>query len=212
MTSLGTHEASHHTPAAPASLNATIVTKAPSADDCLAFKRFVSAGGNGCGSDATVVARFARPLVPQGFGSISFSEACNRHDICYITPGQNRAACDRQFRRDLARSCDQSTNHFERVGCHVTAAGMSLAVKTFGAPSYKAGQLEARDCPGILNRSASGTSEKCPTSIRKETSREHSKDSNAKGSSSCSSNSGGSKSKETTSRCSPGASNSSCKK
>ena len=56
---------------------------------------------NGCGSKDS-------EWVPDSFfGIVSFTEACNKHDVCYGTCGANKADCDKGLREDMASACDK---------------------------------------------------------------------------------------------------------
>ena len=62
---------------------------------------------NGCGSKDS-------EWVPDSFfGVVSFTEACNNHDICYGTCGASKSDCDRGLGRDMANACEKKFGVFK---------------------------------------------------------------------------------------------------
>ncbi|QDT65761.1 phospholipase A2 [Calycomorphotria hydatis] len=76
-------------------------------------------------------------LIPQGFAGADFRPACRRHDACYRIHGVSRAACDRQFYRDLHCACRNSK--FPWL-CRLHAKTYYNSVKLFGARPFREAQ------------------------------------------------------------------------
>jgi len=62
---------------------------------------------NGCGS-ATVdvpdfLVSFFKPLPAASYGGI-FTEACNKHDVCYGSWGQPKSSCDADLKNDMIQA------------------------------------------------------------------------------------------------------------
>ena len=55
---------------------------------------------NGCGGAGLLGA-----LIPEKPWGAIFSDACNKHDICYDTCNSDRSNCDREFKEDLRVAC-----------------------------------------------------------------------------------------------------------
>lgn len=87
------------------------------------------AAQNGCG--------------PEGFGGLVpdlwFTPACNKHDICYGTPGANRATCDSRFYSDMKAICAQRA-WYSRPACYASAWTYYQAVRAFGQSAFDAAQ------------------------------------------------------------------------
>jgi len=81
-----------------------------------------------------------RLLIPQEFAGADFRPACRRHDACYDTPGMSRAACDRQYLRDMECACNQSK--LPRV-CRFVARIMSRVTAKRGGKAFRSAQLIA---------------------------------------------------------------------
>ncbi len=99
--------------------------------------------GNGCGSEGF--------QVPDSFGSASFLNACNDHDECWGSCGQNRNACDIIFGSALAEACKKSfSTVFEKEAgqaCMQVALGYVLGVQSApGVANYSKAQNEVCDC------------------------------------------------------------------
>jgi hypothetical protein len=67
---------------------------------------------NGCGPEG--ILSWAVPDAPMP--NVSFYQACNRHDACYVRIGATQAACDSAFGADAMAVCnDPVTRHAFRV-------------------------------------------------------------------------------------------------
>lgn len=87
----------------------------------------VGALQNGCGPANGMVSKII-PNVPLGF---NFTNACNRHDVCYGS-AIRKWECDAGFERDLAGVCGGS------APCDAIASLYSNAVKQYGDDAYQA--------------------------------------------------------------------------
>jgi hypothetical protein len=59
---------------------------------------------NGCGGEG-----WSETAVRDSWGKVSFREACNNHDRCYMTLGSDVNACDDNFYKDLRSSCERDS-------------------------------------------------------------------------------------------------------
>jgi hypothetical protein len=59
---------------------------------------------NGCGGEG-----WSETAVRDSYGKVSFHEACNNHDRCYMTLGSDLNACDDNFYKDLRASCERDS-------------------------------------------------------------------------------------------------------
>jgi hypothetical protein len=90
----------------------------------------------------------ARPHAPNGCGTTStawvpelhFTPACNRHDICYSTPGVVRRDCDRRFLYDMRAICDA---RWDRISCRMLADLYYAAVRILGRWAFEIDQRRA---------------------------------------------------------------------
>lgn len=89
---------------------------------------------NGCGSQGADGVD-----VPDQFGDVSFTPACNWHDRCYGTKGLSQSYCDRGM---LAKNLDACG---DRGGCRAIAKVYYLGVAAFGGDPYREGQQLACD-------------------------------------------------------------------
>lgn len=99
--------------------------------------------GAGCGDENTDV------FVPDIINGVDFMQACRTHDICYGTPGKDKAFCDTQLGNNIALACDNQLHgipHSEEVlpSCHMAAGIYQSAVKNLGGPAYEAAQKAAK--------------------------------------------------------------------
>lgn len=67
-------------------------------------------------------------LIPQGAFGADFRPACRCHDACYSGNG-SRKACDLQFRNDMYRACENSSNP---AACRRRANHRYRVVRLFG--------------------------------------------------------------------------------
>ena len=59
---------------------------------------------NGCGGKG-----WSETAVRDTWGRVSFREACNNHDRCYMTPGSDVNQCDNKFGFDVRVSCERDS-------------------------------------------------------------------------------------------------------
>lgn len=104
---------------------------------------------NGCGPKGN------DEWVPDDYGQWSFTEPCNKHDICYGTCGSDKEDCDQQFYNDMATVCLEKT--FPLGAAHLKCIGLASiyakAVANFGGGAYEGGQVASCDCcepPGCI--------------------------------------------------------------
>jgi hypothetical protein len=105
--------------------------------------------------------------VPSGVSPITaFTEACNRHDICYATPGQTKARCDTAFYDAMSRVNTGECKSIKVIRggiiipsnepnllCASAAIAYYTAVVNFGQNAYNDGQEAVRrSCPGDTYR------------------------------------------------------------
>ena len=114
-------------------------------------KRDYTPSFNGCGSDGDI----SGDIVPNTY----FEEACNRHDVCYGTCGQDREKCDLKFKDDMYAICERIMNEkrgrnpYDFIGdlvygwglasCKALAYAYYQPVVWWGASAYEAAQDEA---------------------------------------------------------------------
>jgi RHS repeat-associated protein len=122
---------------------------------------------NGCGTDG-----WKGKLVPERpFWMIDFASACNKHDICYGTCGNDKGTCDREFLGDMQLACeleygvneivfpgygaaDQLLENMRKLDprvirhktCMKLAQAYYTAVSAAGAGPYKDAQTQACKC------------------------------------------------------------------
>ncbi|MCK4762994.1 MAG: hypothetical protein KAW12_12425 [Candidatus Aminicenantes bacterium] len=89
---------------------------------------------NGCGSG------WNAPIVPdKPFGS-DFTDACNKHDTCYSTPGKSKKECDNQFNKNMGKVCKDKKGK-KRLKCEVSRVIYHRAVKKkLGKKAYDKAQ------------------------------------------------------------------------
>jgi hypothetical protein len=99
---------------------------------------------NGCGPEGLLGL-----LVPEcPMEGVCFTPACNAHDLCYVTCGSSRSACDDQFGRDLNAICRERFRegdpHFEH--CLALAYIYWQAVVRLGQSFFDEGQISGCCC------------------------------------------------------------------
>ncbi len=82
-------------------------------------------------------------LVSDAPAGVSFTAACNDHDICYGTHALSRSKCDAVLYKELIQACNahRSTNYY---ACLSWAGIYYLGVRIFGQPYYDAANPAAR--------------------------------------------------------------------
>ena len=111
-------------------------------------------GGNGNGCSGSPPS--SNGCGPSGFGwlvpdspmsGVSFTEACDGHDICYGTCGTTQAQCDQQMFNDARRLCDEAfdsiTQPAENFQCKQSASFYFDVVSSAGEGAFGAAQEEA---------------------------------------------------------------------
>jgi len=96
-----------------------------------------SAIPNGCGGSGGI-------NVPDFYLTVSFTSACNAHDVCYGILGANKATCDSNIFRDMVSACSRGLlGGRELVQC-IAASGVSYGlVRVRGNSYYQTAQDEA---------------------------------------------------------------------
>ncbi|NEO29814.1 MAG: hypothetical protein F6K36_05055 [Symploca sp. SIO3C6] len=93
---------------------------------CLLFSFWIAppaiAQANGCGPQNFDF------LIPDG----PFTEACNRHDLCYSDVNIDQAGCDRRFQQDMYAICERDYSGSNVSYCKAIADYYYRAVANFG--------------------------------------------------------------------------------
>ncbi len=76
--------------------------------------------------------------VPEAPSGISFTYACNQHDICYGTHSNTRAGCDAEFYELMVQACAEARSVRQYYSCRTWAGIYYWGVRLFGAPYYNA--------------------------------------------------------------------------
>ena len=115
---------------------------------------------NGCGPEGS-----AFPL-PQGFGSASFTTACNGHDICYETCNSPKAGCDSTFGDQMVDTCVATYNgsFLRETACIALARLYEAGVSAGGGSAYDAAQKKDCECCRPVPMVYCGCNHKCYTS------------------------------------------------
>lgn len=85
--------------------------------------------------------------VPDRSGAIfDFTQACQRHDDCYDTPGRSQKECDEEFRTNMLGWCEKAHRKAKarRLSCRATAQSYYRGVRTGGAYNYGKAQFAAQ--------------------------------------------------------------------
>lgn len=100
---------------------------------------------NGCGPGAGTL-NHAIPDTVQG-GRVNWRPVCNRHDLCYMTYGVDRAHCDNVFLAGMQRSCNEQLNSIAEKAllpsCHAMAQTYYGVVRQQGAWFFFENQQDA---------------------------------------------------------------------
>jgi hypothetical protein len=106
---------------------------------------------NGCGGEG-----WSKTAVRDTWGRVSFREACNNHDRCYMTPGSDVNQCDNRFGFDLRVSCERDSYVRDPVfnkkipdpvtlsACYPIATTYFGSVRAIGWNWHQAAQAKAR--------------------------------------------------------------------
>ncbi len=81
--------------------------------------------------------------VPDGFLIYNFGPACERHDRCYETCGEDRSACDRRFLDDLKLACG-ARQMVPNQACKAVARIYGFVTRQKGEQYYRAAQNASR--------------------------------------------------------------------
>jgi hypothetical protein len=115
-------------------------------------------GFNGCGPAALQGVQF---IIPQGYKSASFTDACNGHDVCYDTCNTNKGTCDMGFGESMVQSCTETYQpiisdeadpilkqrfNYEFTLCKLAAFRFFNAVSLAGQGAFDSAQKDACDC------------------------------------------------------------------
>lgn len=67
-----------------------------------------------------------------------FSASCDLHDICYLTPGNTKRACDDALRDRMERDCDSAyaDNPVLKGNCRLTATSWRIGLETPISTTY----------------------------------------------------------------------------
>ena len=115
-------------------------------------------GYNGCGPDFLTPVLF---LIPQGYGSASFTDPCDDHDVCYSTCNSDKDVCDLIFGVGMTDSCTETYQpiisaeedpvlqkqfNFQYGLCELAANRFYNAVHLLGQFAFDSAQEKACDC------------------------------------------------------------------
>ena len=76
---------------------------------------------------------------------MSFTPACNKHDICWGVCGSSKKKCDKEFRDDLFELCDDRYGKWNFVAlalCRSQAHFYYIAVVEGGEGAFESAQNE----------------------------------------------------------------------
>jgi hypothetical protein len=106
---------------------------------------------NGCGGEG-----WSETAVRDTWGKVSFREACNNHDRCYMRAGSDLNACDDNFYKDARASCERDSYVRDPIfnrkipdpvtlsACYPIATTYYTAVRSVGWNWHKGAQAKAR--------------------------------------------------------------------
>jgi Group XII secretory phospholipase A2 precursor (PLA2G12) len=115
-------------------------------------------GFNGCGPAFLTGVQF---LIPQGYGSASFTNSCNGHDICYDTCNSDKNSCDLNLGISMVQSCTETYQpiisteddpalqqifNAQYTYCKIAAFQFYNAVHLLGQGAFDSAQEDACDC------------------------------------------------------------------
>ncbi len=117
---------------------------------------------NGCGGDG-----WSGTAVRDSWSKVSFREACNTHDQCFMTIGSNINACDDNFYENLRASCERDSYIREPLtgtklpdpatlaACYSIATTYYGSVRAVSSVWYNAAQEKAKAYDALLQKFAS---------------------------------------------------------
>lgn len=135
-----------------------VIAQSPPAQDAISqLQREVSKRGKSPEEvDRVMRDRFPNPCFPYyepvngcstpggislGWGNNElFRDACNKHDICYATPGNTKRYCDDELLREMLRICENGSRF-----CSSWAQGYYKGVNSGGQDAYDAAQRQQRE-------------------------------------------------------------------
>ena len=92
---------------------------------------------NGCSAPINVDRAF----------NADFTPACNTHDACYGTCGNNKGGCDDSFYTGMMNICDRTFGTSSILSnCKIVGAAYYWAVVSFGGSYFNGGQKEGCKC------------------------------------------------------------------
>ncbi|MBJ7900953.1 MAG: hypothetical protein GC158_13790, partial [Cyanobacteria bacterium RI_101] len=106
---------------------------------------------NGCGGEG-----WSETAVRDSWGKVSFREACNNHDRCYMRLGSDVNACDDNFYKDLRASCERDSYIRDPIfnkkipdpatlsACYPIATTYYSSVRAVGWKWHQGAQAKAR--------------------------------------------------------------------
>jgi hypothetical protein len=99
--------------------------------------------GAGCGDVTT------DKYVPDSFfGVVSFTDACNKHDSCYETPGADKLACDDALAENMKAACGEKLKSIAIILyplCSLQGSFYGFAVRNFGGSAFDSAQKMAKE-------------------------------------------------------------------
>lgn len=99
---------------------------------------------NGCGSPGPPDTSW----VPEKWGAADFTEACDYHDSCYMTLGENKYVCDEKFFIDMQSACFTAYAPDRLNNDAILSIGTSL-VSEYGGVSYDEGVFNPSISTGL---------------------------------------------------------------
>lgn len=110
---------------------------------------------NGCGGEG-----WSDTAVRDNWGKVSFREACNNHDRCYMRLGSSLSACDDAFYNELRASCERDSYFrvFDRKvpdpatlsACYPIATTYYGSVRSVGWSWHRDAQEKAKKYNGVV--------------------------------------------------------------
>jgi hypothetical protein len=106
---------------------------------------------NGCGGEG-----WSETAVRDTWGKVSFREACNNHDRCYMRVGSDLNACDDNFYKDVRASCERDSYVRDPIfnrkipdpvtlsACYPIATTYYTAVRSVGWNWHQGAQAKAK--------------------------------------------------------------------
>lgn len=104
--------------------------------------------------------------IRDSWGKVSFREACDNHDRCFMTIGSNNNACDDKFYEDLRASCERDSyirdpltniklpDPVTLAECYRIATAYYGGVRIFSSEKYQSAQEKAKRYEALLQNFA----------------------------------------------------------